>query len=382
MAAITADPALDRQIAVITPQVSFAGIAGNHEEDNSKTFLGKGLVPSDYNRMRTWDAWSLGVGQAAVPLEDADREGAIVGVGMARMIGLCDELRMAPACQDPPKAAPTDAPEADFSGLIPDVTLVAAGDGAEVAVDARPQLDLLAAATGGAPNIVSVGVSAAMAQPTRAVDNAMVMLHFAQAQRLVYGDADRASAVLVQLKDPAAMDPMKAQIADRLKAAGLDMEVLAFNEVDPTFNRVLGMFSVIFGAIAIVLGIVVVFTITNTVTMNVMERIREVGTVRAMGFRRLTVFRQFLAEGLLLGVAGALLAAGLAIGLAAALNDAGITWTPPSNATPLTIELMVTENPLLLAAIVGFLSLLTVLASVPPALRAVRIPIVRALHHV
>lgn len=73
----------------------------------------------------------------------------------------------------------------------------------------------------------------------------------------------------------------------------------------------------------------------------------------------------------------------LALGLIGAqlVNNAGIQWTPPSNAAPLTIRLMVADNGLLMAGTIGFLSLVTVAASVLPAFKAVRIPIVRALHH-
>ena len=368
-------PELRGKIAVITPQVSLGGIAGNQREDNSKTFIGKGVVPSDYNSMRRWDGWSLGIRQGDAPLRDDDPEGAIVGVGMARMIGLCDELRIA-ECKDPPSRIRSAAAKgADFSDLV------AADLPGVQEKDARPRLDLLAASSGGAPNIVSVFVNAAQTQASRAVDNALVMLPFEQARKLLYGDARRATVVLVQLHDPGTVQATKPLIARALAAKGLDMEVLAFNEVDPTFNRVFAMFSFIFVVVSLVLAVVIVFTIVNTVTMNVMERINEVGTVRALGFHRADVFRQFLAESFLLGLCGATLALVLGVVLAKLLNSAGIQWTPPSNAAPLTIKLMVADNLLLIGGTAGFLALVTVAASILPASKAVRIPIVQALHH-
>ncbi|MFD1625696.1 ABC transporter permease [Azospirillum griseum] len=368
-------PELRSKVAVITPQVMLGGIAGNQREDNSKTFIGKGVVPSDYSRMRRWDSWNLGIRQGDLPLRDDDPEGAIVGIGMARMLGLCDELRMT-ECKDPPaRVLPPSGKGADFSDLI------AADLPASQNRDTRPRLDLLAAGSGGAPNIVSVFVNAAQTQATRAVDNAMIMLPFEQARKLLYGDAQRATVVLVQLREPNENQAVKALIAQTLAAKGLDMEVLTFNEVDPTFNRVFAMFSFIFAVVSLVLAVVIVFTIINTVTMNVMERINEVGTVRALGFHRAAVFRQFLAESFLLGLFGATLALVLGVVVSKLLNSVGIQWTPPSNAAPLTIELMVADNLLLLGGTVGFLALVTVVASILPASKAVRIPIVQALHH-
>jgi len=351
--AIRDNPGLSRQIAVITP--------------------------SDFNQMRTWDSWQLGLRQPAVDLAAADVDGAIVGVGMARMIGLCDELKVA-ACQDPPAHPAAGGGEtADFSDLVQPVAEAANAAGA--AGETRPRLDLLAATSAGAPNIVSVFVNSAMAQPIRAVDNAMVMLHFDQARALLYGSDRKATSLVIQAFDPDTVGTLRGQLQTHLKDAGFDLEVLTFDEVDPTFPRIFGMFSVIFGAVALVLTIVIVFTIINTVTMTVMERINEVGTIRALGLRRGSVFRQFLTESFLLGLVGALLSLVLGVAVAALLNQAGIQWTPPSNATPMTIHLMVTENPILMAGTVAFLALVTVAASILPASNAVRIPIVRALHH-
>ncbi|WP_299442908.1 FtsX-like permease family protein [uncultured Rhodospira sp.] len=374
--AILSVPAIREDVAVITPQIQMGGIAGNPEGNSSKAFIGKGVVPSDYNAMRTWDYWAQGTQLAPVPLVDDDPEGAIIGVGMARMIGLCDELNLA-QCQDPPTADAPDGPiDEDFSDLVS-----AELPGTAQEKDGRPRLDLLAASSGGAPNIVSVFVNAAQTQAIRAVDNALIMLTFDQARRLLYGNEPRATLVVVQLKDPTTLSETKGMIAEALEAEGLDMEVLAFNEVDPTFNRVFAMFSFIFVVVSLVLAVVIVFTIINTVTMNVMERVNEVGTVRALGFKRFDVFRQFMAESFLLGLVGALTAMALGIVVSTQFNSAGMQWTPPSNAAPLTLELMVAENLLLVAGTVGFLTLVTVLSSILPATKAIRIPIVRALHY-
>ena len=66
--------------------------------------------------------------------------------------------------------------------------------------------------------------------------------------------------------------------------------------------RVLGYISLVVGA----------FLIYNTISMSVVRRRAEIGILRAMGAGRGTVLRLFLAEALLLGVAGAVL--GVALG--------------------------------------------------------------------
>ena len=52
------------------------------------------------------------------------------------------------------------------------------------------------------------------------------------------------------------------------------------------------------------MGVIVLFAVVNTMTMNVMERTNEIGTIRAMGVRRDGIRAQFVAGGRLLGAIG------------------------------------------------------------------------------
>ena len=132
-------------------------------------------------------------------------------------------------------------------------------------------------------------------------------------------------------------------------------------------------------AINLIGGVVIVFTIFNTVSMTVVERVKEIGTIRAMGFRRGFVGRLFLAESALTGLFGAGLALALGVGLSRLVNSAGVQWTPPSNATPLTVRLMVLENPTFAISVLLFLVVIAVLAAVLPTFRAARLNIVQSL---
>ena len=381
-ARIAQDPALSADISVMTPVLRLGGIAGNAETGVSKTFIGMGVVPSAADEMRKWDGWNMGQTAPATGLSDAGLNTVIVGRGMARMMGLCAALSV-PDCQDPPTLvtpaeAGTSEDAADFAALISsEESLTAISENAA----RNPVLNLLAAASTGAPNIARVEVAEAQSQAQRAVDNAFVMLHFETARDLLYGDSPEASSLLIQLHDPAKVEMVKASLQTMLNGTGLGLEVLKFNEVDPTFDRVFGMFSFLFGVISLVLSVVIIFTILNTISMTIVERTREIGTIRAIGFRRGFIQRLFLAESLILGAAGAGLALILAGSVSTLVNTAGIQWTPPNNATPLTVQLMVFDNPVLSASILAALVVIAVVASLMPTRRAARMSIVSALHH-
>lgn len=377
---LLSDPELKKQISVITPQISLAGIAGVVATDNSKTFLGKGIRPQDVDRMRNWDGWNVHVSTPPTGLKPDQRDGAVVGVGMARLLGLCKPLDIAD-CEDPPrlKTALSDE-QIDVSNLL------SSADQAQLSQQIHegkgPQVNLLAASAEGAPNIVSVYVNQAQSQAQRAMDNAFVMMDFDLARELLYGDQPRATVMLVQLNDPNLVEQVKQRIQQKFDASDMPLEVFRFNEVDPSFNRIFAMFTFIFGVVSLFLGVVIIFTITNTINLTVMERVGEIGTIRAMGFRRSFIMRMFLSESALMGLFGTLTALILTLTVSTIINSMNISWTPPSNATPITINLMILENPQLVLGIMGFLFVLSILAAIWPTYKASRMNIISAIHHV
>ncbi|CAK9884168.1 MAG: ABC transporter permease YtrF [Candidatus Erwinia impunctatus] len=379
-ALLLGDPELKKQISVITPQISLAGIAGVVSTDNSKTFLGRGVIPQDVDKMRLWDGWHVNVSTPPTGLKPEQHDGAIVGVGMARLLGLCKPLNI-PACEDPPllkKVVSTE--QMDISALMTREDKEQLSQ--QTDSDKGAQVNLLAASTEGAPNIVSVYVNQAQPQAQRALDNAFVMMHFDLARELLYSQQPRATVMMVQLNDPNQVEQVKQQIQQALNDSGMQLEVFRFNEVDPSFDRIFAMFTIIFGVVSLFLAIVIIFTITNTINLTVMERVGEIGTIRAMGFRRSFIMRMFMAESALMGLFGVLTALGLTLIISMIINSMNISWTPPSNATPITINLMILENPQLALGIMLFLFTLSVIAAIWPTYKASRMNIISAIHHV
>ena len=142
------------------------------------------------------------------------------------------------------------------------------------------------------------------------------------------------------------------------------------------------MFSSIFLFIALVMGVIVLFAVVNTMTMNVMERTNEIGTIRAMGVRRSGIRSQFIIEGSMIGAIGATIGALLAYAIAGLLNHAGMTWIPPGNVTEVPLRLDVAGRPLLLIGAWFGLAAVATMAALLPANRAARLPVVDALRHV
>jgi putative ABC transport system permease protein len=385
MQLIERDAVLGPMINVITPTQALVGIAGNFGGgvEASKTFLGTGLIPSSRERMRQWDEFRASAGY--VPdgrMADDDPARGIIGVGLARVLGLCAplELRGCPAlpAAQPAPAEPAAAPDPELAALVArDLGSAAPGGGH------RPQIDLLAATAGGAPNVVQLAVGGAEPQGVKELDDNFVAMPLALAQQLVYGRGEhKATGIVLQLRRsedlPAARARLQALIAQR----HLDLEVRDFGELSPFYGQVVKMFSSIFLFIALVMGVIVLFAVINTMTMNVMERTNEVGTIRALGVRRAGIRSQFTVEGVLIGAIGATVGAALALAIAALVNHAGLTWIPPGNASAVPLRLDVAGRPLLMVSAWLGLAVVTTFAALLPANRAARLPVVDALRHV
>jgi ABC-type antimicrobial peptide transport system permease subunit len=79
----------------------------------------------------------------------------------------------------------------------------------------------------------------------------------------------------------------------------------------------------VFDALAIVAVIVAALGIVNTLTMGVVERIREIGILRAIGMTKRQVMRMVVVEAAILGIVGVILGSVAGIGAGALLLELG-----------------------------------------------------------
>lgn len=387
MGLIAEDPVLKPWINVVTATQSLVGIAGHFdaEHDAAKTFLGTGLVPADREAMRAWNQY--GAGRPYTPdtrLAGEDATRGLVGGGVARILGLCAALRL-DNCPTAPSVGrgASIAADAPVDPAIAELARREVGAEKSDAGDALPRIDLLSATAGGAPNVVSLRVAGIDPQGVKELDDNYIAMQLGLAQQLVYGRGEhKATGIVLQLKRSEDVGPARARLAGLLKEHNLDLEIHDFAELTPFYGQVLSLFGFIFLFIALIMGVIVLFAVVNTMTMNVMERTNEIGTIRAMGVRRNGIRRQFIVEGALLGVVGATVGLVLAAIVAAAVNQAMLSWTPPGNVNPIPLRLDLFGRPLQVLVTWGGLVLVATIAALMPANRAAKLPVVDALRHV
>ncbi len=387
IAAIQQDPVLKPLVLVATPTLQLQGIAGNFGAGVSRTALGLGVVVEDQNRMRAWNGYDFPVQVPQMALTGTGPETAVLGTGLARVLQLCGPLKLqdcqAAAVKPAATAQPRTGAPADLPADIADLGTLANGPAA-AAPSSAAAIEMLAATAQGAPNVARLQVVKAEEQGVKEFDDVYVGLHLAQAQQLVFGkEAPKATAIVLQLQHtdqiPAAKARLEKLLAERFPQE--PVEVLDFSALNPFYGQALAMFATLFGFVALLIAAIVLFTVGNTMSMAVIERTVEIGTLRAMGLRRAKLRRLFMQEGLLLGIVGAVLGVSIAASLAGLINHSGLTWTPPGRSpVPLIIRVW-GETGLIAGTTVGLI-LVASLSAWLPSLRAARQNIVDALRHV
>ncbi len=134
------------------------------------------------------------------------------------------------------------------------------------------------------------------------------------AARRAVGMSGMLSQVGILTEEGLDPDVLAARIVTALGPAAESLEVLTWREAVPEmvgFVELDDAFGLIF---MLVLLVVVLFSITNTFLMAVMERVRELGLLHALGLRGLGISRLLLVETLFL--TGLAMAAGFAVGFA------------------------------------------------------------------
>ncbi|EBJ7123007.1 ABC transporter permease [Salmonella enterica] len=189
-----------------------------------------------------------------------------------------------------------------------------------------------------------------------------------------------ATRVVILLNDTAKTDRVSRQLLHSLQNDDSDFELRTWSELATYYHQVVGLFSAIFTFVNVILLVVAAFAVSHALSMNVVERTREIGVIRAIGASRSEVVGLFVMEGGMLGVAGGVLGVLLAWTLAALLNQSGLMMpTPPGNTVTYPLRILLTPLMCLYAFAASVFTALV--CSVLPAARAGKLIIIRALNH-
>ena len=317
-----------KQDALATPGVSlalarigFAGVINNGKRDLG--IIGEGVEPAAEAKLGTYLRYIEGRA-----LADSDRDGIVLGQGVARSLGL------------------------------------QAGD----------RVNLVISLAQGAVNTLDFEVIGVFQSFSKDFDARAVRIPLSAARELM----DTQSAHLIVLVLDKTGDTERILGALRQTLAPRGYELASWRELSDFYDKTVRLYESQFGVLRLIILLMVLLSVANSVNMTLFERTREFGTLLALGDRPGRVFQLIMTESLLLGLFGAAL--GMLLGCAAAwtISAIGIPMPPPPNANVgYTAFIRLVPVEVLSAGAVGFVA--TCLAAVLPARRVSRMPVVDAL---
>ncbi len=235
-------------------------------------------------------------------------------------------------------------------------------------------LTLLASTTEGAMNAIDVVVTGTFTTGVPEMDKRAVYTSVQVAQQLLV--TQRVSSLGVFLDRIEATEAARERLAAQLP----QLRVQTWEQQAVFYQAVRGLYNRIFGALGLIIAVIVVFVVTSAMAMAVIERTREIGTLRALGTLPSQLLRSLGLEGMLLGGAGALAGALLALAVSVLLYVFPVDMPPPPGRSvgyPLNISI----DPTLYLLTMGAMVVLTLLASLWVARKTVHMPVVDALAH-
>ena len=123
--------------------------------------------------------------------------------------------------------------------------------------------------------------------------------------------------------DRAAQDALAAAVRSRLEAAGVRVSATTTaGELRAAQETLFNVLVVFLSSMAVLLGVVGGIGLTGTMTINVVERAREIGVLRAVGASDRSVLTIFLAEGMLIGALSWALGVVVSVPVSKLLSDA------------------------------------------------------------
>ena len=208
-------------------------------------------------------------------------------------------------------------------------------------------------------------------------------MHIKDAMEVLRLEEREISEVAVRLKDFDKLNAVSNRL-DEMLSAELNKEgkpifdVRTWEKLSPFYN-VARMIDVMTFFIKLMLIAIVLVSIMNVMIMAVFERIREIGTISAIGTMPKKILSLFLIEGFSLGVLGAVVGNILALGVVFLINLVKIEFNFGRQSGLVLSPSLNTSDILWISAIV---IIVAVAAALQPAFKASRMEPVEALRHV
>ena len=310
-------------VRTVAPRLSFSGLISRGEA--TITFLGEGVSPEP--ELIVNSVLTIAAGQN---LASDDSRGILLGRGLAENLG------------------------------------AKVGD----------RVVLLANTQKGGVNAVECTVRGLFSTASKAYDDAALRVPLPVAQQLIR--VSGAHRWVLVLDKTELTETTVLALKEKFRDSGLSF--VPWYDMADFYNKVVSLLSAQVSVVQLIIGIIIVLSISNTMMMNVLERTAEIGTSLAVGRNQQQLLRQFIFEGMTIGVVGGALGLFIGWSLATLISWVGIPMPPPPGSSQRYFGRILFTAPIASSAFLLALGT-SLLASLYPAWKASRMQIVEALRH-
>jgi len=318
----------EKDVVLATPQIQVTGIVTNGIA--STIFIGQGVVPKDDKTIK--GGWADFLPIKGQTLSEEKRYGTEVAKDLARYLNFTQG-------KDGVVMAPT------LSGQM---------------------------------NALDIQVAGVYDSGSDFSNDKFMRFNFHFAQSLL--DTQSAERIVILLTDWQKTEQMRTILLTKLKAAGIDCEIRTWEQLSLSFSKQKAVLDMIFMFLFSIVLVIVVMTTVNTMGMAILERTREIGTLRALGLKRRGISLLFALEGAFMGFFGSIMGIILHTIVWAIIKIHPPKYSPPG--VSMSVSLTVDMVPLMLFGLLLSFVLLSLFSAIIPARRAAKQNIVDALGHV
>jgi len=313
------------EVRAVSAQLEFSGLVSTSEK--TTVFIGKGIEPeTDYLIS------SAEVIRRGRDISQFDVEAGILGIGLADGLG----------------------------------------------VNPGEFVTLLTSTKKGGINAVDFELKGAFKSGIKEYDDKALKIPLSLAQYLL--NVKEVSRLIILLKNTDDTNMVVQNLKSVFKQKGFDLEIKSWDELAPFYHKVVSLYNGIFRFIGGIIAIIVIFSIANTLLMSVMERVNEIGTIRAMGATRPLVLKSFIYEGIIIGIIGGVMGVAIGIIMSCLININGIPMpAAPSMTRGYVAYIKLTPQVLIYGFLLAFVT--AFISSIFPARKASKMKIVDALRH-
>lgn len=222
------------------------------------------------------------------------------------------------------------------------------------------------------------GIFSSRSEP---IDKYMLVVRRSDFSQMLTGEKNALSAITVRGKNLDLSDSIKTRLQKIFSDE--ESDILTYIELQPEINRMLDLSAQFTGIFYVILLSGFGLTLLNAVLMSVFERTREIGILRAIGTGSSDLFWMVVFESLFLGLIGATVGILIAVPVILYYYFNGLSLAAFAKGMELygagsTVFLSVSPENVLIGYVLTII--ISFLATIYPALRAVRLIPVKAIY--